>query len=542
MVSSTRHAIACILLIFGSAVYVHSQTGVAAKGPTASISGKVTIKGKGVAGIVVGMRLVDSSYQQSRGYKAFTDDQGNYKIINVPPGHYQVLAVAPVFVSHGDPSRWKTLLISKDETVENIDFELVRGGVITGKVTDAEGRPVIEEEVLVYSVQQSNRPFNMMLGGRTDDRGIYRIFGLPPGKYRVAAGQNSENSFGRRMDNAFYKLTYHTAATDPSQAAIIEVTEGGEVINIDITLSRALVKYSALGRIVHGDTGRPLSNVKYGIQMSISENHSVSMTTGAVSNSEGEFKLENLAPGKYTVFVEASSDSEWQAEPVRFEVIDQDVKGLVIKTSKSASVSGVLVLESTDDKAIHANFRKERLYANVSDEILHTGSNHSSSINQDGTFRIGALRGGRLDFSLSNASFQIVRVEREGIVYPKGFELKEGEQLSGFRIIVNHGNETVRGVVTLEGGTLPPNGMVYLSLKRLGGDAETSTERSARLDARGQFLVDGLIPGSYEVSAAVYVPGTRGPVPRTKQQVVVTDGTATNITLTINLTSTPNRP
>ena len=52
MVSSGRQAIACILLILGVAIYSHAQT-TSAKEPTASISGKVTLKGKGVPGIVV---------------------------------------------------------------------------------------------------------------------------------------------------------------------------------------------------------------------------------------------------------------------------------------------------------------------------------------------------------------------------------------------------------------------------------------------------------------------------------------------------------
>lgn len=148
MVSSARQAIACILLIFGTVICLQAQTGPA-KGPTAVITGKVTLKGKGVSGIVVGLRLEDSSTLRGTRYRAVTDHQGNYRIINVPPGSYQVLASAPAFVSADELARPQTLFINKDESVENIDFALVRGGVITGRVSDSEGRPVIEEEVSV---------------------------------------------------------------------------------------------------------------------------------------------------------------------------------------------------------------------------------------------------------------------------------------------------------------------------------------------------------------------------------------------------------
>ena len=148
MVPSARQAIACILLVFGAAIFIRSQT-VPAKGPTATISGKVTLKsnGKGLPGIVVGLRLMESSNQRTARQKTVTDEQGNYRLSNVPPGNYEVVAVAPVFI--GEDGRSKTLLITKDETIENIDFTLVRGGVITGRVTDSDGHPIVEEEVLL---------------------------------------------------------------------------------------------------------------------------------------------------------------------------------------------------------------------------------------------------------------------------------------------------------------------------------------------------------------------------------------------------------
>ncbi|HET9710229.1 MAG TPA: hypothetical protein VFP64_00045, partial [Pyrinomonadaceae bacterium] len=65
MVSSARQAVTCILLIFFSALYAYSQTTtLPAKTSTASISGKVTIKGKAAAGIVVGVRLMQRSDYQ----------------------------------------------------------------------------------------------------------------------------------------------------------------------------------------------------------------------------------------------------------------------------------------------------------------------------------------------------------------------------------------------------------------------------------------------------------------------------------------------
>ena len=540
MISLTRQAITFLLLLFTSALCAHSQTDLEAKSSTASISGKVTINEKGAAGITVGLRLEETSRPVR--YRAVTNEEGKYKIINVPPGHYQVVAVAPALVAADTVGRGRTIIVGKDETVENVDIPLVRGGVITGRVTDSEGRPVIEEEVSLHLVEVPKGIYQLPMRVSTDDRGVYRIYGLPPGKYRVSAGVGDFLPRGR--SGGFYKLTFHPAAVDVSQASIIDVTEGSEATNVDITFGRVPVKYSAHGRILDGKTGQPLPDVPYGVKQFLNDGGSYS-ASGARSNTAGEFKFENLSPGKYAVFIVPSPDSDRRADWVNFEVIDRDITGLIVRTSTGASVSGVVVLEGTDDKALHAKLRDVRLHVDVGGTDSSGVADNSSSIGQGGSFRVGALAAGPLRFSLSNhGRFQIVRVERDGIVYPSGIRIKDGDQIAGVRVILNYGSGTIRGAVKLEGGTQPPNSAVYVSFRKLGEDPQsfTSIPQAARVDGRGQFFVEGLIPGTYEMTGDVYILGTRKAFRSTKQQVVVGDGVVTTVTLTVNMESTPDRP
>jgi len=538
MDSSVRQAFACFLFIFGIAVYAHSQT-PAPKKPTATISGRVTIKGKAAAGVIVNVRMTEGD--QSETYAAVTNEQGNYKISNVPPGNYLVVTVAPAFVPSNSSSWGKTLVITKEEAVENLDFTLMRGGVITGKVTDADGRPVIEEQVSAFLARLDDN-YETPPVTRTDDRGIYRLFGLPPGKYRVGAGQNANMSPG--FAQGAYKLTFFPAASEFSQASLVEVTEASEATGVDITLGRPMTTYSARGRIVDADSGQPVPNVNYGLQTRISpSSFSSSISGGNVSNQAGEFKLEGLTPGKYAIFIAPQPNSPVRADPVNFEIIDSDVNGLIVKTSRGASVSGVMVLEGTDDKALQAKLMNITLHAQVSDESWHSGANHMSKIGPDGRFVINGLPGGTVNFGMSNyGNFHIVRLERDGAVYPKGIEVKEGEQVSGVRLVLSYGSGTISGVVKLEGGALPAGGSLYVTMVRVGVDPESitlSSDRTTRVDTRGQFIVEGLVPATYEVSATMYLPANRTPVRGAKQQVVVADGAATNVTLTISL---PDRP
>src|SRR5215212_6367522 len=172
MVSSVRQAIACILLITGAASYVRSQTGVE-KVPTATISGKVTITGKGVPGISVGLALIESYSSYPTRYRAVTDEDGNYRIPNVTPGMYTVMIKAPAFAPANESRQEKSILVNKGEAIENVDFALLRGGVVTGKVTDADGHPLIEENIYVMPASTQERPpyYRGIGSTRTDDRG-----------------------------------------------------------------------------------------------------------------------------------------------------------------------------------------------------------------------------------------------------------------------------------------------------------------------------------------------------------------------------------
>ena len=116
----------------------------------------MTIGGKGASGLVVGLATeTPSSSIQITGMKAITDEDGNYRIKNVPPGTYKVMIAAPAYVQSDGLT---PVVVGKNEVAENIDVTLVPGGVITGKVIDADGRPILEEQVFL-TLTTSSRAF-----------------------------------------------------------------------------------------------------------------------------------------------------------------------------------------------------------------------------------------------------------------------------------------------------------------------------------------------------------------------------------------------
>lgn len=521
-----------MLLLLSSVVSAQSISSVD-KAATSTISGKVTVGGKGLGGVVVGLinnNQPNVRLRQTR-FRSTTDEDGNYRITNVPPGNYIVAAASPVYV----PTEWrKSLIIGKNETVENIDIALERGGVITGKVTDADGRPLVEELVRI-SAATSMPQSSFVRDVLTDDRGIYRAYGIRAGSYKVSVGREMNYPFGSRRPGGVYQRTYHPGALDPAGANVVHVIEGSEATGVDITVGGPAYTYSARGRIIDGDTARPVPLTRVGLQIFWDRGAS---SSGSVTESTkaGEFKIENLAPGKYAVYSELPSDSGSYSEIVQFEVTDRDVEGLLIKISKGASVLGVVMLEGSDDPRVRAALFGNQVNGYMVGRPLGP-LNPSATINPDGSFRVNGLPGGRLVLYVQpRERFRLIRLERDGLFYPGGLEIKESEQVTGVRVVVGHANAAIRGVIQLPTGVeLPAMARILVTVRRTVDHVSSPYISQVTADARGHFRTESLVPGTYEIAVSIMStsPAQHPKILPAKQTVVVTNGAVADVTIAL---------
>jgi 5-hydroxyisourate hydrolase-like protein (transthyretin family) len=552
---SARYLLTIVIAISSlpASLFAQSTPKQTTKTARGSISGRVTIKEKGAAGVVVVLRKTEGAMPFEPVQHATTDQDGYYRVSNVPAGSYDVSPGAPAYVAADvKVGKNKIVLVGEDENVEDIDFSLVRGGVITGRVTDADGRPVIQQEVNIYFSNAFDqvtpqRPAPRVSLTTTDDRGIYRIYGLAAGKYKVAAGR-SDDAFSTSFATTrfSYRRVFHPDVTDPAKATIIEVTEGSETANVDIALARPLQTFTVSGRVVDGEKGLPAPGLRFGIQRNVDQRFEF-MNTLATSNTQGEFILEGLIPGKYSIFLLPNQNNETRAEPLTFDVIDQDVSGVVVRLTKGASVSGVVAFES-DDKTMFAKLSELQLRGYVANPSggIAMGASASSPIGADGSFRFGGLPGGTLSFNLGSLNspyppkgVNIVRLERDGVIAARGIEIKDGEQLTGIRVVLALGNATLRGLVKIENGSLPEGARIFIRVSKPG--EPNSSVRPSQVDARGHFLIEGLPAGAYDIIASIL--GTVPMPPRTvKREVAVADNMVTDVTLTIDMSAPPTKP
>jgi hypothetical protein len=135
----------------------------------------------------------------------FTDAAGRFTVPELPAGRYSLSATKGGYVrmSYGAKRHDRPgtpVNLHEGQQLTGLSLRLPRGGVIAGRILDENGGPGagVQVRLLQYRMQLGERVLMPALGGSlmgetTDDRGMYRLYGLPPGEYLVAASPRNTN-------------------------------------------------------------------------------------------------------------------------------------------------------------------------------------------------------------------------------------------------------------------------------------------------------------------------------------------------------------
>jgi hypothetical protein len=620
-----RTSLFTIFMLLAGTIAFSQSTSQESKQGTGVISGRVTMGGAPARGVtVIAMRNEDDNPQKALErltsgfgelmFKVKTDEDGNFRFADLIPSNYRVFVQAPAMVGvksstpspaqKAEPAKKLPTIIKSDEddedeedeetaeeirrqtmdspmrhielsdgqTVESVNFSLARGGVITGRVTYLDGRPVIGEMISVSRTQGNANTSTFQLGVAgtegftTDDRGIYRVYGLADGRYKISVDvRGTASSMVGYTNSALHKRTYYPDVTDETTATTVEVSSASEVRNIDIKIGVAGKTYVVTGRVIEADTGKPVPDVSV-----VFEKTKNSMTDGRGSNgmtqanSKGEFRLESVASGSYVAYSLDGflKQSDFYGEPLKFEVKDGNLSGVTLKMRRGAIISGVVMLEGANNLEAQAKLVQQTLGAmsmdenkmnakddNNDDDGMDGFSIAQSPISPDGSFMLKGLRAGKVHIGLggflSESPFAISRIERSGMEQQNGLIIKSNETISDIRIIVAQKNCVIRGRIAIEGGTLPKNARLQVSANRVTHSEQQGfpnlfdrfRNSSAKVDAKGEFKFEGLIPGEYQVTlvvgGALDLDGDDPRPPTVQQNVIVTSDREAEVTLVL---------
>lgn len=525
-----------------------------------------------------------------------TDENGIYRFTGLTAGGYRVMPMTETLVTaagnaQGFGGAGKAVNVSDGQTVSQIDFAMARGGVITGRVTDNNGRPIISERINLMMVNETGQARPAFGGNRTgvetDDRGVYRAYGLPAGKYLVSAGNDGGNRIAPgQVRRANYPRTFYPSATEQAEAQVVEVTAGSEVEGIDIVLAGPMKAFAVVGRAVDAQTGQPVSGVPISVAKVARGGRGAQMpgpaNTGS-TNEKGEFRITGLLPGTYSVSVPAMSfangaatSSEYFSEPTSFEITSDDTSGVELRVHRGASITGTVAIEGSNDPGLTARLSQLMIFATSRTQGQQgqgqrqapgqtSGRNGMGQVGRDGIFRVGGLAPGVVRLSVNgggfggNGSFRVLRIERNGSPGNGDIEVTSGETVTGVRVVVAFASAVIQGRVVVSGGVLPAGTRLNVTARPVNSAASTGGGgNNARLEANGQFRIENLLPGTYEVRVTANTfgggqgggggrgqgrPGQQGGqtaqpqirIPEVRQTVTVTNGAPANVTLTLNL-------
>ena len=543
--TNARRASAALLLLLllsaASASARQATTPTPVKDP-ATLSGRVTMSGgKPAREVPVVLQPAEWAPQKVTVAKGLTDEEGRYKLTNVPPGRYQLTAVSPGYVfAEASANGWqpgKVLNVVAGDELKDLDFTLVRGGVVTGRVTDSDGRPVAEEGVTLVLADANERKakqYARPVSAFTDDRGVYRAWGVAPGRYLAYAGRSKDDYFRRGGQDygAFYPQTFYPSVTDESQARAVDVASGGETDEVDITLSKLTRTYKAHVRVVDED-GRPVPNVSIAVGSMTTAGGGYrfygNVSDGGKTDERGEYSVRGLVPGEWGVWASpgniygSGSQGTSYSDPVAFEVTDSDVSGLEVKMRRGAEVSGVMTLEGTSDPAVLARFKESKFgaWVNTGDASAAVPNYTRLEVGADGSFKLAGLRPGRLMLDLEwprPKGFSLLYVKRDGVEQREGLEVRAGERVKNVQVAYSYGAAVIRGEVQFRGGVRPEGVTYVVQVLRPGG---LVTGDPVLLDSLGRFQIENLSAGEYELTLADWSPNATNRSPLVKLTVTV---------------------
>ncbi len=551
MASHQRRAsriLAAAIFTLAGALLAHSQTPNSAPRPTGSISGRVTLDGKPAASIFIAAVAGETINRRDAAAHALSDSDGHYGISGLPAGQYQIWTITPGMIADTAAAQnyyayfgtSKSVNLDSGEQLANIDLQLIRGCVITGRVTNPDNKPVVGEFITLQSIDQNGTPRSVFGSTydemyQTDDRGIYRIFGVPAGRYRVSAGSDPATDTFRRARR--YEKAFYLDPTDQSKPGIVELSSGHVVDNIDIRVQAAPPTYVVAGRIIDVETGAPIA--KSGVIFSpLAKDGRVRPGLGVQTNDRGEFNWSGFTPGRYRVTATAEiSGGNYYSDPIEFEIVDKDVTDIEIKATAGLTLGGVVSAEGLSPKELTTMLPGLMVTVSITPAgNTQRGNVGRSAVGADGSFQVSGLRPGKmlLTVSVQRPPFiqtRVSRIEHDSVaIVNQNFDLQQS--MSGLQVVIDYGTGILRGVIKVEGDQTIDFSHIRLTCRREGD----RYGNNAQVDARGHFMFSNLASGPYEVIIELFGPPENPGrlIPLQKQTVNVTSGQETEVTFTID--------
>ncbi len=500
--------------------------------------------GRALAGVEVSIRRISERRGSER--TTTSDEEGSFRFTNLAPAVYAIEAEVPGYIVEG-----ASLGSNVYRAGEQATIRLTKGGVITGRVTGETGEPVVRLAVTAIRVRgvEAQSAGSSTSGstpgmldkeikelGFTDDRGVYRIYGLPPGVYIVGIGDTLVGAVDSPQLGRDAPTYYPSAPRDAAEEITLRGAE--EVSGIDIRH--------------RGEPGRTISGMVSGAGASA---RPFEFATVRLRGFEAkEFEISTDVPSKRGFVFYSVPDGEYELQawglsdedgpvagsaPKRISVKGSDLSGIELKLLNFASLAGRVVIESAAKKceipnAVPTTMPRARksfveeitlraLHAEMkpgaANEYLRPRESRYGSVpNSKGEFTLRGLGAGRyfLAANLPDDNLYVRAIsipatasassQRAAATAKKpaesgasGITVKSGEKLSGLELNVSEGAAALRGkiVPAAENDKAPDRIRIHLIPAEVSAANNVLRYAEMIAGADRNFGFNNISPGKY---------------------------------------------
>lgn len=444
-------------------------------------------------------------------FRAETDAQGKFSLEDVEPGEYELEADK---TGYYDPERrcdseeihmGDEVRLAPGQKIADVKLRLVAPAVITGTVVDPQGDPVatVGVEAVRISSHWGKQEIAREASSQTDDRGQFRIFHLEPGSYFVRVAQSGDfmrrardgddSSAGGRKG---FLPIYYPDTTDISRASLLELTAGGELSQINLTVHSARV-LRVRGKVVNGLTGDPITGGSISAELmppSLRENGS----TAGGFDEDSEFDIDDLVPGKYALSVQAwvlPERRRWAGRR-QIELTDSNLDGLQIQVFPGHDLAGRI------EWAGGKKMESQHLQIQLESHGVPGYWGGYAAIKTDGTFSLPDVMQGTFDLRISGLpdGYYLQSAKLGNLDVTEGLKIGGGAITEPLAVVLSPSGAQVEGMVVNSAGKPACTAAVVLIPS---GDRRSNQflYQNSEVDRNGHYAFKGVTPGDYKLFA-----------------------------------------
>jgi len=453
---------------------------------------------------------------------ALTDSQGRFTFTGLIPGDYEVAASRGDFLpgsfdrqtSFESTSR---IAVSRAARVDDVTLVLSRGLAVTGVIVDRTGEPLQGVPVVALQLNTNGDERHATLAGavqggarQTDDRGRYRVLGLQPGKYIVAALADAA-ALGVGTTTPQQVPIYYPGSSSTTYAVSVTVATK-DVEGVDFALGD--VPTARVTGMAFDSSGAPHSDT---ITLTVSQRSGSIVPTPRTTrpNADGSFTFVNVAPGDYVLHATNLGRPERPAgtsNPLdAFEfaaqfvsVGDEDAEPVRLRTARGTVMEGRVVIDS----ALQRNL-PDRMYIDVRSvdpDFSPMGTaNFARSPVVQGRFHVPGLFGvNRFVLGGMPAGWYLKTLTINGAdATDQAIDFGVGAASTVVaEVVISARGGTIAGRVTGRTNALPAASVVVFSQNREHWVDGSRFVKVVRPSRDGSFRATSLPPGNYYVAAA----------------------------------------